>query len=348
MEHMLTFFLLFFTIVTSKQDNVCSRPNLGGNVVVAGLQRYFNPGDELVLSCEQGYTPSSGPRTIVCTTSGHWTINRFMCKPKQCPYPEPLFNGQMYYENTMYQSTINYTCDEGYILTGSSSVLCQADGTWSTPAPDCTPVKCGVAPVPQFGMIIYDQRVGGNTTDYGIAGTYKCLPPYALVGSARAECTASGTWTKTPECRVVTCPPPQNINRGYMSSSDQRDYDYMETIKYGCNGDYVLDGGLEIVCQQDGTWSEKPSCKGPCHVSIQRGRILYKGRKIWIEDFHPNRVLHKEIVSVYCKNKARNCGYAVSIQCIDGRLKIPDCFERPGHINYRLNSDSLPSEIEQC
>lgn len=60
---------------------------------------------------------------------------------------------------------------------------------------------CGLAPIPQFGMIIYDKSIRGNTTDYGVTGTYRCLPPYVLIGDARAECTASGHWTKTPECR---------------------------------------------------------------------------------------------------------------------------------------------------
>lgn len=61
---------------------------------------------------------------------------------------------------------------------------------------------------------------------------------------------------------MVTCPTPENIDNGFVSSSDQREYDYMETVKYGCNGDYVIEGSLEIVCQQNGEWSEKPSCKG--------------------------------------------------------------------------------------
>lgn len=53
---------------------------------------------------------------------------------------------------------------------------------------------------------------------------------------------------------------------------------------------------------------------------------MYKGQKIWIERLSPNKILHKEIVSVYCMDKA-NCGYAVPTQCIDGKVKIPECFE---------------------
>lgn len=339
---------VFFITLTSGQEHVCFRPVLDRNIDLDGIQRFFNPGVELSLSCKQGYTPVSGPRTIVCTISGEWTKTKIFCMPKRCPYLDAPSNGELYYEDVVYQSTINYTCNEGYILVGADSAECLANGTWSTAVPECIPVTCGLAPIPEFGMIIYDKTIRGNTTDYGVQGTYKCLPPYVLFGDPRTECTVDGTWTKTPECRVVTCPPPENIDRGYMSSSGQRDYDYMETVKYGCHGDYEIEGSFQIVCQQDGKWSEKPSCKAPCSVSIDRGRILYKGRKIWIKDLSPNKVLHKEIVSFYCMNKAGNCGYAVPSQCIDGTLKTPDCFEEPSGIDYNFHSSSLPSEITQC
>ncbi|XP_062284106.1 beta-2-glycoprotein 1-like isoform X2 [Scomber scombrus] len=322
--------LVFFTTVTSEQDNVCYRPELGPNIEVDGLQRFFSPGVELALSCTLGHTPVLGPRRIVCGASGKWTKTKLICMPKRCPYPDPLVNGEM------------------YTLFGPSTAVCQADGTWSTVVPECKPVSCGLAPIPKFGMIIYDKRIRGNTTDYGVTGTYKCLPPYVVTGNPRAECTASGTWTETPECRVVSCPPPGNIERGYMSINEERDYDFMETVKYGCNGDYVLEGSLQIVCQHDGRWSEKPSCKAPCSVGIQRGRILYKGQKLWIKDLRPNRILHSETVSVYCMNNARKCGFKVPTQCFDGTLKIPECFEEPGQFEYNVRSGSLPSEIKQC
>ncbi|XP_017290669.1 beta-2-glycoprotein 1 [Kryptolebias marmoratus] len=352
MERVKTLFLLssflLLTTVASQHSNVCSRPQLEGNIELTGIQRFFSPGVELPLACQQGYTPVSGPRKIVCTVSGEWTKTKFKCMPKECPYPDVVVNGDMFYEDTVYQSVINYTCNKGYILTGASSAVCQANGTWSTSAPLCIPVACGLAPIPQFGMVIYERRVRGKTTDYGLTATYACLPPYALFGKATAECTLQGTWTETPECRVVTCPPPDSIERGYMSESERREFSYMERVKYDCQGDYVIEGNTEIVCQENGRWSDMPSCKAPCTVGIERGRILYKGRKMWIEDFQPNTVLHKEVVSVYCMNKARKCGYALSTQCIDGALKIPECFEEPSSTDYNLHSNSLPSEIEQC
>ncbi|TNN34391.1 Beta-2-glycoprotein 1 [Liparis tanakae] len=294
MERLLALTLLcpfvYFTTAASNQDNVCLRPELAAHVETNGLQRFFNPGRELTLSCHQGYTPVLGPLRIVCGDSGEWTKTKLLC----------------------------------------------------------IPVTCGLAPIPQFGMIIYDKRISGNTIDFGVGGTYKCLPPYVVIGNPRAQCTSSGTWTEIPKCQVVTCPTPENIDKGFVSSSDQREYDYMETVKYGCNGDYVIEGSFEIVCQRNGEWSEKPSCKAPCSVGIQKGRILYKGQKIWIKDLQPNKVFHKDIVSVYCMDKVRKCGYAVPTQCTDGRLTIPECFNQPSGIDYVLYSSSLPSEIEQC
>ncbi|KAM9770766.1 beta-2-glycoprotein 1-like [Menidia menidia] len=348
MKALVPFFLLcsflFFTPVTSEQDHVCIRPELTGNIVIAGIQKSFGPGVVLALSCQQGYTPVSGPREIVCTVSGEWTKTKFKCIPKRCPYPDPPSNGDLYYEDTVYQSTVNYTCYEGYIMTGSSTAVCQADGTWSTTVPECKPVECGLAPVPKNGMVIYDKKVRGNTTEYSLTATYVCLPPYAISGDPTAECTASGAWTKTPECQVVTCPPPGRIEKGYLSNSDQKEYFFMEKIKCGCDENYVLEGNLDIVCQKDGQWSEKPSCKAPCTFGIQRAQILYKGRKMWSKDLQPNLLLHGELISVYCSNKDRKCAYAAQTQCMDGTLKIPECFEEPSGID----SDSLPSEIEQC
>ena len=65
----------------------------------------------------------------------------------------------------------------------------------------------------------------------------------------------------------------------------------------------------------------------PCSVNIKRGRISYNGRKLWIADLKPNRVLHGERVLFYCKNKVQKCGYPVASTCNDGTLTLPECFE---------------------
>ena len=61
---------------------------------------------------------------------------------------------------------------------------------------------------------------------------------------------------------VVTCSAPTDINNGYMNIHDKREYGFKETVRYGCNIDYVLDGPVEIECLQTGDWSIKPACRG--------------------------------------------------------------------------------------
>lgn len=70
---------------TQNQSNlrvlaVCPQPELGANIKMDGIQKYFNPGEELVLSCELGYTPTSGPRVIVCGRSGRWSGTNLVCE----------------------------------------------------------------------------------------------------------------------------------------------------------------------------------------------------------------------------------------------------------------------------
>lgn len=336
--------------ITTAQDNVCTRPELGENVKSGSLQLYYSPGMEVVLSCELGHIPvqRSVPRTIVCKETGTWTPTKLNCKPVQCSCPEPPLNGQMQCDNPQYKNTVNYTCHEGFFMAGESSAVCLANGSWSAPEPQCKPVPCGPAPIPQFGMIIYDKIIRGNNIHYGTTGTYKCLPPFALFGKERAECTASGKWTETPQCQEVSCPPPENIDNGYMSITEKRDFAYGETVNYGCNDDYALEGSLQIVCEKNGEWSQKPSCKASCSIGIKRGRILYKGNKLWIEDLKPNKVLHSEAVSVYCLDADNNCGYAVTSHCYDGNLQIHECYKEPGGAQYNLKPGTLPSEIQQC
>lgn len=42
-------------------------------------------------------------------------------------------------------STIRFSCHSGYSLVGSETSKCRADGTWSTPTPECQP---GEMPLP--------------------------------------------------------------------------------------------------------------------------------------------------------------------------------------------------------
>ncbi|CAG5928845.1 unnamed protein product [Menidia menidia] len=183
---------------------VCIRPELTGNIVIAGIQKSFGPGVVLALSCQQGYTPVSGP-----------------------------------------------------------------------------PVECGLAPVPKNGMVIYDKKVRGNTTEYSLTATYVCLPPYAISGDPTAECTASGAWTKTPECQdqkplgtwtvkqgqTLTCSAVFNLQtKEYVAVSDNK------VIRIWKEEDIILDKAFKATVSAD-VWMVHCARGGEPLVLFQRGAV---------------------------------------------------------------------------
>lgn len=60
---------------------------------------------------------------------------------------------------------------------------------------------------------------------------------------------------------AVSCPVPTPVGNGFITSSVLTEYGYMERVKYGCSEGYILDGPMEIVCDESGQWSNKPTCK---------------------------------------------------------------------------------------
>lgn len=54
------------------------------------------------------------------------------------------------------------------------------------------------------------------------------------------------------------------LENGFLSFAELREHGYREKVKYGCSDPYVLDGPSEIECEETGTWSSIPVCRGTC------------------------------------------------------------------------------------
>ncbi|KAM9856961.1 beta-2-glycoprotein 1-like [Aulostomus maculatus] len=334
------------TTATSKK--VCDRPPVTDGIDELTLKQVYEVGQEVTLTCEQGYLPSTTtPQRISCTATGEWTQSALACSPKMCPIPRPLQPLAMGRTEAPYKSVLNFTCDDGYVMQGANESRCLPDGTWSNPPPLCKAVNCPLPNPPTEGKIVHDKPVTGNTIAYGQAWTYECNPPKAP-SFERGSCMADGTVPEPPVCREVSCPIPRAIPNGFIVFAVMRPHGYKEKVKYACNEHYILEGEAETQCRNTGEWSAKPVCRAPCTVGIKRGRIFYNARKLWIADLKPNRVLHGEHVAFYCLNKTERCGYPVATTCIDGTLPIPECFEEPGKVEYTLRPKTLPSEIAMC
>jgi len=55
-----------------------------------------------------------------------------------CGIPDAPVNGNVSLSSTTVGHTVNYTCEQGYKLLGTSSRTCQDNGQWSGTQPSCS------------------------------------------------------------------------------------------------------------------------------------------------------------------------------------------------------------------
>lgn len=145
-----------------------------------------------------------------------------------CEEPE-VPNGSYVVGYDLYiHSTIEYHCEEGYLLHGEPKHTCDKNGDWTGELPycECKPlffssfssysppdnfndtseraqlfvfsvVDCGKVVTVPNGSVDY---VNG-TTHLGSEIAYSCTKNYRLVGSPRRYCLDNGAWSDaTPKC----------------------------------------------------------------------------------------------------------------------------------------------------
>ncbi|NXE87637.1 APOH protein, partial [Menura novaehollandiae] len=290
-------------------------------------KQVYEVGEEVEYSCRPGFMPNNGQRKYTCLPTGKWPFNTLLCLPKRCPPPGPLQNGKMNFEELQYQSTVTFSCDPGYNLIGSRTSQCMADGKWTGTLPQCQPVTCAPPSLPEFGVLSYRRLNPGNVFHFLDTILFECVPPLALIGNETATCTAHGNWSSIPECKVVTCPTPIGIENGFIEFAVRRTYHYNESVSFGCQPSYVMEGSKHSRCEKTGNWSTKPTCKAPCKIPVKKAVVLYNGEKKRVQNDLKDGILHGETVSFFCKNKEKSCAYTVDAACVDGNFTLPACFK---------------------
>ncbi|XP_015261690.1 PREDICTED: E-selectin-like [Gekko japonicus] len=154
------------------------------------------------VQCGEGYE-ATREETIRCASSGTWSAATPMCKPVKCdavPQPESGFVNCSHTDpELVFNSTCQFGCEEGYILTGSSQIQCSSQGLWSAPVPHCEAVKCDAVPQPESGFVNCShtdtELVFNSTCQFG------CEEGYTLTGSSQIQCSSQGLWSApVPYC----------------------------------------------------------------------------------------------------------------------------------------------------
>ncbi|KAJ3598125.1 hypothetical protein NHX12_001639 [Muraenolepis orangiensis] len=177
-------------------------------------------------------SPQSGP-SAACS----------LCA-KFCGDPGTPAQGRREGRSFIFKSEVVYSCSAALILVGTSTQICQEDGTWSGALPRClepSRTSCENPGTPEHGYMNY-------TTGFKVGSRveFQCQQGHLLQGSTTRLCLAELTWSGTqPTCVGLDLP-----SYGY-------------TLVYSCQPGYFLSGGSEHrVCRSDGSWTGKvPICR---------------------------------------------------------------------------------------
>ncbi|XP_070558431.1 sushi, von Willebrand factor type A, EGF and pentraxin domain-containing protein 1-like [Ptychodera flava] len=287
----------------------------------------FTYNQTVTFQCYDGYY-INGSKEMTCGLNGAWT-EKPQCLQVDCDDPGPVANADMEGEEFTYDSIVIYNCHVGYHSSSNRAVMCQEDATW-TDKPSCDKIDCGEPDE------VDNADKDGDEYTYNATVTYKCHVGYYNNGDNTVNCQATGVWTDTPDCHKIACDVPGDVK---YATKEGDDYTYDGQITYTCSDGYYSNDNMVIVCQEDGTWTEKPQCLeiGDCEDPGDVANATKEGK-----DFTYNStVVYK------CQHGYRSKGSATIVCKEDGDwTEKPECLQincgDPGIIdNARRKGDDF-------
>ncbi|XP_063078874.1 sushi domain-containing protein 6 isoform X3 [Engraulis encrasicolus] len=191
-----------------------------------------------------------------------------------CPRPSGVQHGWLNLTETNRGSvpagtTLQYGCDPGYVLDGSSIITCTASGHWSSEPPLCIRTDGCPRPLNMLHGWTNLSETNRGSFPVGTPVQYTCDAGYVLDGPSIATCTASGHWSFEPPLCIRTddCQPPSEPeNGGYTCHPTPcRRLSQGTVIEYFCDEGYALKGDYKYRTCQNGQWEEAMQIS--CHLS---------------------------------------------------------------------------------
>uniref|UniRef100_A0A8C0F2G4 E-selectin n=1 Tax=Bubo bubo TaxID=30461 RepID=A0A8C0F2G4_BUBBB len=223
------------------------------------------------FTCEEGFA-LMGPATLQCGSSG-WSEPVPKCKAVTCPALEIPARGAVNCSQPSVEltwgTTCEFTCEEGFALTGPATLQCGSSGAWDRQQPSCAAVRCEAVTWPEGGFVTCDHASADFT--YRSRCDFGCSEGYVLDGPSSIECTAQGQWSEpVPKCKVVQCEPLNSPKKGSMDCSHSAgNFTYNTACHFSCLEGWKLNGSHVLECSHSGNWSASlPTCEGILPVTI--------------------------------------------------------------------------------
>ncbi|XP_010156110.1 PREDICTED: E-selectin-like [Eurypyga helias] len=139
-------------------------------------------------------------------------------------------------------STCEFTCEEGFALTGPATLQCGPSGAWDGQQPSCAAVRCEAVSWPEEGSVTCDHAPADLT--YRSRCDFRCSGGYVLDGPSSIECTAQGQWSEpAPKCKAVTCPALEMPAHGAVTCSQpSAELTWGSTCEFTCEEGFALTG----------------------------------------------------------------------------------------------------------
>ncbi|XP_043572153.1 sushi, von Willebrand factor type A, EGF and pentraxin domain-containing protein 1 isoform X1 [Chiloscyllium plagiosum] len=225
-----------------------SPPSPSNGNVLAGNHTFQSVAN---YSCSFGFL-IEGDQTRTCLANGSWSGEMPECRLVACPPLADIQNGKTSGFEFTLGKEIEFQCEEGYLLHGTPSIACQADGKWSDETPQCVPISCGPPEDISYGFI------NGSSFRFGDSVNYICFLGYRLTGTLVRHCLQNGSWSgSVPECEPCKCPQPL-VHNGFTTS---RNIACGSLISFQCKEGFKLLGSSQVLCEDGGSWnSSLPYC----------------------------------------------------------------------------------------
>lgn len=120
----------------------CSPPTIQSGAV-NGTD--FSCGKAAQIRCFKGFQ-LLGLSEITCEADDQWSSDFPRCEHPFCGSPPTIPNAFIVERGSLEENVITYTCKPGYVIQGSSDLICTEKGTWSQPYPVCELLSCGPPP----------------------------------------------------------------------------------------------------------------------------------------------------------------------------------------------------------
>ncbi|XP_065193763.1 sushi, von Willebrand factor type A, EGF and pentraxin domain-containing protein 1-like isoform X4 [Sycon ciliatum] len=230
----------------------CGSP-LAGYKATAAYQSTA-AGSSATYTCWPNTTYVSGSEHAMCTDSGRWSGEPYVCQDIDCGRPPNGDKASVSYLTTTHNSTATYTClSDTRPLRGNRQLACSAQGKWMGRPLNCEDILCRELPVITNGSVLIGKRTIGS-----LAAIY-CNEGFAADGSnpvitCERISSVAAEWTAfTGSCQPIDCGLPL---AGFKSVVEYSSTTLDSRAQYTCweNATYIR-GTRQSVCISTGRWS---------------------------------------------------------------------------------------------